>query len=113
MVRCSFICFCPSFSSWICSVGITTWRTWGCCPSETTRCSRFCLTLFSWPEYVFTAYQRNISKRGASLENCVDEPGENGVQKTEVTASEQGEAEHDARQGGEGLSVRPLDPLQL
>ena len=32
------------------SVGTTICLTARCCPSDTTRCSRLCLTLFSWPE---------------------------------------------------------------
>ena len=32
------------------SVGTTTWRTARVWPSDETRCSRFCLTLFSCPE---------------------------------------------------------------
>src|SRR5277367_4431013 len=60
MVRFSTVTFWLSFISETASVGTTTLRTARCCPSEMTRCSRLCLTLFSWPEYVFTTYQRNI-----------------------------------------------------
>ena len=31
-------------------VGTTTWRTFRSWLREWTRCSRFCFTLFSWPE---------------------------------------------------------------
>src|SRR5947209_18311946 len=61
IVRFSTVTFWLSFISETDSVGTTIWRTAVCCPSDTTRCSRFCLTLFSWPEYVLTTYQRNIS----------------------------------------------------
>src|SRR5579875_1529317 len=54
------VTFWLSFISETDSVGTTIWRTARCCPSDTTRCSRLCLTLFSWPEYVLTTYQRNI-----------------------------------------------------
>ncbi len=60
MVRCSLVTFWPSFISCTCSVGITTWRTATCWLRDWTLCSRFCLTFFSWPEYVLTAYQRNM-----------------------------------------------------
>src|SRR5664280_2172232 len=33
-----------------------------------SRCSRLCLTLFSWPEYVFTTYQRNIQSSSTDSE---------------------------------------------
>src|SRR5271166_5359316 len=62
MVRFSTVTFWLSFISETASVGTTTERTARCCPSDTTRCSRLCLTLFSWPEYVLTTYQRNIQK---------------------------------------------------
>src|SRR5437588_243888 len=61
IVRFSTVTFWLSFISDTDSVGTTIWRTARCCPSDTTRCSRLCLTLFSWPEYVLTTYQRNIA----------------------------------------------------
>src|SRR5438874_2813720 len=69
MVRFSTVTFWLSFISETDSVGTTICRTAFCCPSDTTRCSRFCLTLFSWPEYVLTTYQRNIrsTREGALL----------------------------------------------
>src|SRR3954464_8900625 len=39
-----------SFIPWTVSVGTTTWRTARAWFREDTRCSRFCLTLFSCPE---------------------------------------------------------------
>src|SRR5437588_2239228 len=83
IVRFSTVIFWLSFISDTDSVGTTIWRTAVCCPSETTRCSRFCLTLFSWPEYVLTTYQRNISidsgsdgylSRSASIHPASDRP---------------------------------------
>src|SRR5258708_27325783 len=62
MVRFSTVTFWLSFISETASVGTTTLRTARCCPSETIRCSRLCLTLFSCPEYVLTTYQRNIQE---------------------------------------------------
>ena len=50
IVRFSTETFWLSFISWTVSVGTTTWRTERVCPSDDTRCSRFCLTFFSWPE---------------------------------------------------------------
>src|SRR3954463_14941055 len=43
-----------------CSVGTTTRRKRCRCPIDSMRCSRLALTLFSWPEYVLTTYQRNM-----------------------------------------------------
>src|SRR5437763_16545856 len=60
MVRFSTVIFWLSFISETDSVGTTICRIARCWPSDTTRCSRLCLTLFSWPEYVLTTYQRNI-----------------------------------------------------
>src|SRR5271169_4068045 len=72
MVRFSTGFFWLSFISITVSVGTTTLRTARCCPSETTRCSRLCLTLFSWPEYVFTTYQRNIQIQSPSEDEFND-----------------------------------------
>jgi hypothetical protein len=58
MVRFSCETFCPSFISDTVSVGTTTERMARRCPRELARCSRLDLTLFSWPEYVLTTYQR-------------------------------------------------------
>src|SRR3954469_9213331 len=112
MVRRSIWIFWPSFISETCSVGITIWRTLRCWPSETTRCSRFCLTLFSCPEYVLTAYQRNIVFR-SRLEDCLDELREDRVQAAQVGTDDQHEEENDPRELGELPAVRPLDALKL
>src|SRR3954468_11886021 len=112
MVRRSIWIFWPSFISETCSVGITIWRTLRCWPSETTRCSRFCLTLFSCPEYVLTAYQRNIVFQ-SRLEDCLDQLREERVEPAEVGAHDQHEEENDPRELRELLAVRPLDALQL
>src|SRR3954453_9831830 len=112
MVRRSIWIFWPSFISETCSVGITIWRTLRCWPSETTRCSRFCLTLFSCPEYVLTAYQRNIVFQ-SRLEDCLDQLREERVEPAEVGAHDQHEEENDPRELCELLAVRPLDALQL
>src|SRR3954471_14134932 len=93
MVRRSIWIFWPSFISETCSVGITIWRTLFCWPSETTRCSRFCLTLFSCPEYVLTAYQRNIFFLRIRLEDLLDQLREDRVQRTQVRAHDQHEEE--------------------
>src|SRR3954469_17902747 len=112
MVRRSIWIFWPSFISETCSVGITIWRTLRCWPSETTRCSRFCLTLFSCPEYVLTAYQRNIVFR-SRLEDCLDELREDRVQSAQVGTDDQHEEENDPRELRELPAVRPLDALKL
>src|ERR1700758_1799681 len=67
IVRFSTVTFWLSFISETDSVGTTICRTAVCWPRDTTRCSRFCLTLFSWPEYVLTTYQRNIFENQLSL----------------------------------------------
>src|SRR3954464_8394447 len=108
MVRRSIWIFWPSFISETCSVGITIWRTLRCWPSDTTRCSRFCLTLFSCPEYVLTAYQRNMA-----LEDFLNQFGEDRVQRTEVRPDDDHEEENDPRELGELPAVRPLDALKL
>src|SRR4051812_39536344 len=112
MVRRSIWIFWPSFISETCSVGITIWRTLRCWPSDTTRCSRFCLTLFSCPEYVLTAYQRNMFFR-SRLEDCLDELREDRVQAAQVGTDDQHEEENDPRELGELSAVRPLDALKL
>src|SRR5881275_3700986 len=112
MVRRSIWIFWPSFISETCSVGITIWRTLRCWPSETTRCSRFCLTLFSCPEYVLTAYQRNMFFR-SRLEDCLDELREDRVQAAQVGTDDQHEEENDPRELGELPAIRPLDALKL
>src|SRR3954453_18297818 len=112
MVRRSIWIFWPSFISETCSVGITIWRTLRCWPSDTTRCSRFCLTLFSCPEYVLTAYQRNMFFR-SRLEDCLDELREDRVHSAQVGTDDQHEEENEPR-GLSGLPpVRPLDALKL
>src|SRR3954463_9003183 len=113
MVRRSIWTFWPSFISDTFSVGITIWRTLVCWPSETTRCSRFCLTLFSCPEYVLTAYQRNISLAALPLEDCVDQLREDRVERAQVNTHDQHEEEDDPRELCELPAVRPLDALQL
>src|SRR5580704_17943921 len=94
------------------SVGTTTLRTARCCPSETTRCSRLCLTLFSCPEYVFTTYQRNIQIQRSSQDEFNDFLGD-VVRGAEVQTSNCDEAEHDGRRLEDVTAVRPLDTLQL
>src|ERR1022692_1423973 len=70
IVRFSTVIFWLSFISETDSVGTTTLRTARCWPSDTIRCSRFCLTFFSCPEYVLTTYQRNMT---AFLDDGVDD----------------------------------------
>src|SRR5208283_1509647 len=110
MVRFSTVTFWLSFISETASVGTTTLRTARCWPSETTRCSRLALTLFSCPEYVFTTYQRNMTK---SLDDEVDELAGEIVGDAEEDAGDDYEAEHDAGRLGDLLAVRPLDALEL
>jgi hypothetical protein len=43
----------------------------------------------------------------------LDQTGEDRVQQAQVAARDQDEAEHDAGQRGQRLSVGPLDPLEL
>src|SRR2546423_11479799 len=88
---------------------MTIWRTLRSCPSDTTRCSRFCLTLFSWPEEVLTAYQRNIFP----LQNCLDQLGEDLIDGAQVDAGDHYEEEDDARELGQRPAVGPLNSLQL
>src|SRR5277367_6704909 len=73
IVRFSTVIFWLYFISETASVGTTTLRTARCWPSDTTRCSRLSLTLFSWPEYVLTTYQRNI--QGSSRGSVTDGSG--------------------------------------
>src|ERR687889_97231 len=95
IVRRSIWIFWPSFISETFSVGMTIWRTLRCWPSETTRCSRFCLTLFSCPEYVLTAYQRNIAK--SRLEDGLDESREESAKTAEVGPDDDHEEENHPR----------------
>src|SRR5580700_11902419 len=110
MVRFSTVTFWLSFISDTDSVGTTIWRTARCCPSDTTRCSRLCLTLFSWPEYVLTTYQRNI--QGSSEDEFNDFLG-HIIGQAEIGAGDRDEAD-DHRGGLRDLTaVGPLYPLQL
>src|SRR3954454_2008099 len=111
MVRRSIWIFWPSFISDTCSVGITIWRTLRCWPSETTRCSRLCLTLFSCPEYVLTTYQRNIevSVCRSWLEDGVHDAREEGVQQSKVAACDHHEDDDDGRGLADLVAVGPLD----
>src|SRR5206468_5293201 len=59
-IRFSVCTFWPSRVSTTCSVGTTTRRKRSCWAIESIRCSRLALTLFSCPEYVLIAYQRNM-----------------------------------------------------
>src|ERR1700726_373336 len=110
MVRFSTVIFWLSFISETASVGTTTWRTARCWPSETIRCSRFCLTLFSCPEYVLTTYQRNMT---VFLDDCVDDLAGDVVGDAEEDAGDDDEAEYNAGGLRDLLAIRPLDPLQL
>src|SRR5277367_5026607 len=109
MVRFSTVIFWLSFISETASVGTTTLRTARCWPSETTRCSRLSLTLFSWPEYVFTTYQRNIQ----FLEDEFDDFLGHVVGQAQIGARDRHEAEHDSCCLGDVPAVGPLDPLKL
>src|SRR5215216_1625238 len=90
---------------------MTIWRTLRCCPSDWVRCSRFCFTFFSCPEYVLTAYQRNIG--WVLLDDLLDESGEDRVEQPEVAAGDQDEHQDDARHLRQLLAVGPLDALEL
>src|SRR6478752_843812 len=112
MVRFSTVTFWLSFISDTASVGTTTVRTARCCPSDTMRCSRLCLTLFSWPEYVLTTYQRNIQIQ-TSLEDEFDDFFGDEVGQAEIGAGDRHETEHDGGRLRDLAAVGPLDPLQL
>src|SRR5215216_739708 len=90
---------------------MTIWRTLRCCPSDWVRCSRFCFTFFSCPEYVLTAYQRNIG--WVLLDDLLDQSREDRVEQPEVAAGDQDEHQDDARHLRQLLAVGPLDALQL
>src|SRR6202035_3554803 len=110
MVRFSTVTFWLSFISETASVGTTTFRTARCWPRETTRCSRLCLTLFSWPEYVLTTYQRNIQDPS---EDEFDDFLGDVISQAEVGPGDGHEAEHDGRRLRDLAAVGPLHALQL
>src|SRR5271168_91848 len=112
MVRFSTGFFWLSFISMTVSVGTTTLRTARCCPSETTRCSRLCLTLFSWPEYVFTTYQRNIQVQ-SSLEDEFDDFLGDIVGGAKVETCDCDEPEDDGGRLRDLPAVGPLYALEL
>src|SRR5436190_8436561 len=56
------------------------------------------------------AYQRNMI---SALEDQLDELGEDVVESAQVQARDDHEPEYDARECGDGLAIRPLDPLKL
>src|SRR5277367_661833 len=110
IVRFSTVIFWLSFISETDSVGTTTLRTARCWPSEITRCSRLCLTLFSWPEYVLTTYQRNIQ---GSSEDEFDEFLRHVVGDAEIGTGDRDEADDHGRCLEDLAAIGPLDPLQL
>src|SRR6202161_2959893 len=112
MVRFSTVTFCLSFISATASVGTTTLRTARCCPSDTTRCSRLCLTLFSWPEYVFTTYQRNIQIQ-VPLQDEFDDFLGDVVRQPKVEARDCDEPEHHGCRLRHLPPVGPLSALKL
>src|SRR5579883_3074639 len=79
------------------------------------RCSRLALTLFSWPEYVLTTYQRNMEDGSCLLseEDVDDEALERLVGRVQVHADDEARDDHDRRAGDELALPRPLDLLQL
>src|SRR5450759_3442692 len=137
MVRFSTVIFWLSFISETDSVGTTTLRTARCWPRETTRCSRLCLTLFSWPEYVLTTYQRNIQSPStdsvadgegrpvdAALWGCITTLAQHSeyefddffghiVGQAEIGAGDGDEAEHHRCRLGDLAPVGPLHALEL
>src|SRR5271168_3538354 len=106
MVRFSTVIFWLSFISETASVGTTTLRTARCCPSETTRCSRLCLTLFSWPEYVLTTYQRNIQTSEDEFDDFLGDV----VGQAEIRAGDGDEPEHDGGRLKDVAAIGPLHP---
>src|SRR3984957_777279 len=112
MVRFSTVTFWLSFISATASVGTTTLRTARCCPSEITRCSRLCLTLFSWPEYVLTTYQRNIQIQ-RSLQDEFNDFLRNVIGEAKVGPGDCDEAEHDCGRLEDMTAVGPLHTLEL
>src|ERR1700733_2295193 len=112
MVRFSTGVFWLSFISMTVSAGTTTLRPARCCPSDMTRCSRLCLTLFSWPEYVLTTYQRNIQKLLESgSEDEFDEFLGHIVGAAKVETSDSDEAEYDGCGLEDLTTIGPLDAL--
>src|SRR5215208_8025476 len=83
------------------------------------RCSRFCLTLFSCPEYVLMTYQRNMEVRCLSLargmgsEEALDEEVEDRVEGAQVGRCDRDEDQGNGRGLDQGLTVGPLDALEL
>src|SRR5229473_7173966 len=112
MVRFSTVTFWLSFISETASVGTTTLRTARCWPSETMRCSRLCLTLFSCPEYVLTTYQRNI-QRIPLAQDEFDDFFCDEVCRAEVGPGDGDEADDDGGRLRDVPAVRPLYALQL
>src|ERR1700679_3257475 len=111
MVRFSTVTFWLSFISATASVGTTTLRTARCCPSEMTRCSRLCLTLFSWPEYVLTTYKRNIQIQRSLQDEFNDFLGQI-VGQAQVGTGDGYEAEHHRGRLEDMTAVGPLHTLE-
>src|SRR5581483_8220302 len=113
-IRFSVCTFWPSFVSITCSVGTTTRRKRWRCPIDSMRCSRLALTLFSWPEYVLTTYQRNIPVLISLLpEDFRDDVLPNLVVQVEVGADDQAGDQHDDRALDHLVLARPLHLLEL
>src|SRR5205085_7046496 len=113
MVRFSTVTFWLSFISETDSVGTTICRTARCCPSDTTRCSRLCLTLFSWPEYVFTTYQRNILEKLSPLpgKDVIHKVAGDRVRYPEEHTGHDHEPDHDPGRLHHLTAIWPLYPL--
>src|SRR5271166_2974654 len=109
IVRFSTGFFWLSFISMTVSVGTTTLRTARCWPSDTTRCSRLCLTLFSCPEYVLTTYQRNIQTSEDEFDDFLGDR----VGQAEVGAGDGDEADDDGGRLRDLAAVGPLYALEL
>src|SRR4051794_8751116 len=76
------------------------------------RCSRLALTLFSWPEYVFTTYQRNM-RLLLTQEDVLDHVLPDLVVHVEKDADDRAGDEHDDGALDDLVLRRPLDLLQL
>src|SRR5215218_5443794 len=106
--------FWPSFVSVTGSVGTTTRRKRGRCPIDSMRCSRLALTLFSWPEYVLTTYQRNtLVLLLLAQEDVLDDALPEEVVGVEEDPDDHARDQHDRRPLDDLVLPGPVDLLQL
>src|SRR4051794_17635360 len=77
------------------------------------RCSRLALTLFSWPEYVLTTYQRNTLVLLLTEEEVLDDALPEQVVGVEEDADDRAGDQHDGRPLDHLVLPGPVDLLQL